>query len=361
MTREYGEKSYNPGTFRMDYWGSGDNSAFWALFKRKLPGNIVLAAYNAPVTMQELSMELGVAVPYLEDEVEILQRHEILKKTGDKYQTDIVIFTDECEKEVTAKIKPLYESAAEKLHTKLKAILPELKKLEFQGQNYDDKTLLWVFANLTNVHALNMADKKQCERFGEYPQLCNGSSGFVFGYDHDYQNHHFNGIYGRCENEENTAYFTVINYRIIEKIQWWEPAAWYISVKAMTDAVLQKPADEDNDMLVRLIGEGFIKCEDGKTRANFPVFPEDVFEGDLRRLLQPLADDVCACMLEACDIAAAVLKKHAPKQLHAKCDRLAAVHYQMDIMAFIVETMVQKGMLAMPKGDAKPCVFGVKK
>ena len=37
MLREFGEKSYHPGTFRMDYWGDGDNSCYSQLFKRKLP------------------------------------------------------------------------------------------------------------------------------------------------------------------------------------------------------------------------------------------------------------------------------------------------------------------------------------
>ncbi len=69
MTREFGEKSYNPGIFRMDYWGSGDNTCYWQLFERKLPGNILLSAYDTPVTMQELSVELGVATVYLEDEI----------------------------------------------------------------------------------------------------------------------------------------------------------------------------------------------------------------------------------------------------------------------------------------------------
>lgn len=72
MSREFGKKSYDPGIFRMDFWGGGDNTCYWQLFNRKLPGNIVLSAYHAPVTIQELSTELGVAVVYLEDEIELL-------------------------------------------------------------------------------------------------------------------------------------------------------------------------------------------------------------------------------------------------------------------------------------------------
>ena len=41
-----------------------------------------------------------------------------VKKTGDKYQSNIVIFTDEYDKRVFEKIKPVYENYAEKVHIK---------------------------------------------------------------------------------------------------------------------------------------------------------------------------------------------------------------------------------------------------
>lgn len=59
MTREFGVKSYNPQTFRADFWG-GRSTPYFELFERRLPGNIVLSAYDKPVTITELSIELGV-------------------------------------------------------------------------------------------------------------------------------------------------------------------------------------------------------------------------------------------------------------------------------------------------------------
>ena len=61
MTREYGEKSYNPGVFKLDKWiKSGYTPAIQELDKlcetRKLPGNILLSAYYTPLTMDEISM-----------------------------------------------------------------------------------------------------------------------------------------------------------------------------------------------------------------------------------------------------------------------------------------------------------------
>ena len=276
MLREFGEKSYNPGTFRMDFWGGGDNSCYWQLFKRKLPGNILLSAYYTPVTIQELATELGVAVVYLEDEIELLMKHDMIKKIGEKYQTNIIIFTDSYEKELTGKIKPVYEKAAERFNEKLSELLPTLQSLYFKGNDYNYNRLKWTIANLTMVFALNLSDDIGRKRFGDYPLLSNGSYGFVFGYDNDYKHHHFHGIYGHCENNDHTAYFSVENYRIIEKCQFWEPVNFIQAVEAMCDAILGKKANANNDMLLRLIDEGFIASQDGKLSAEFPVFSSEM-------------------------------------------------------------------------------------
>ncbi len=361
LSREFGEKSYNPGTFRMDYWGDGDNSCYWQLFKRKLPGNILLSAYYTPLTIQELSIELGVAVVYLEDELELLMKHNLIKKMGNKYQTNIIIFTDEYEKELKTKSRPVYEKAAEQLNEKLSDLLPMLKTLDFRGNDYSRNRLKWAFCNLVMVFALNLSDDIERKRFGEYPPLSNGSYGFVFGYDNDYQNHHFHGIYGHCENDDNTAYFSVENYRIIEKCQFWEPMNWQQSVEAMCDAILEKSADPNNDMLKRLIGEGFISSHDGKLSAEFPVFSSDMLDNTIWPMLKPLAEDVCGCMIKVCDLAAQTVKNFIPKALLEQGAQLAFIHHQRDVMAFIIEAMVERKWLTIPEENEKLCVFGVKR
>ena len=80
MTRQLGEKSYNPGVFRVNFWGS--KNEYEELFRRKLPGSILLAAYYTAMTGQELSLETGVPMAYLEDELEILLKAKVLKKEG---------------------------------------------------------------------------------------------------------------------------------------------------------------------------------------------------------------------------------------------------------------------------------------
>ena len=74
MERLYGEKSYRPNIFEIDFWGTkaGDDREYCDFLKRKIKGNILLAAYYSSVTIQEISIELGVALPYLEDEIKLL-------------------------------------------------------------------------------------------------------------------------------------------------------------------------------------------------------------------------------------------------------------------------------------------------
>lgn len=358
MTREFGEKSYHPGTFQMDFWGGGDNSRYWALFKRKLPGNIVLAAYDAPLTMQELSLELGVAVVYLEEEVQLLLQEEILRKNGDRCQTNIVLFTGAYEKRLSGLIRPIYEAFAQEADDRLCALLPRLKELDFDGRTVPDNDLKWIFWNLALMMGLRQADNQGRQRFGDYPPLTNGSYGFVFGYDNDYQYHHFNGIYGHCENRDHTAYFSAVNYRILPNSQQWKPDCWDKAVQAMTDAILRKAADEDNDQLIRLIEEGAIACDNGRLSANFPVFSAAVLE-QAQGILAPLAEKISGCMMEICETAAKTLRDTLPKSLSEKGDQLAFIHHQMDVMAFIMETLVDKGRLHLPESGQKACILGV--
>ena len=359
MNREFGEKSYNPSVFRMDYWGGGNNARYWKIFERKLPGNIILATYYSPLTIRELSSELGVAAPYLEDELEILIRDELLIKKGDKYQSNIIVFTDECEKEVAAVIKPICEEAAKKAGETLHGILPMLADIS-AFKTYSNGRKLWAIANIAVVGALNIADSISRERFGGYPPLTNGSYGFVFGYDNNYVNHHFNGIYGYCENTEKTARFTVVNYRVIEKIQNWEPGNWEQSVEAINDAIIGKEVDIKNPMIAEYIAEGFISNINGRINANIPVFKSQDFYMLSEELLVMVRDIIKDAILKSCSTAESIVKNHAPKTLHDKCGQLSAIHYQMDSMAFVIEAMLSYGYLPELKQGEIACMYGIK-
>ena len=73
MAREFGALSYRPE--KVIYTKSGKFGKFnepECYINRKLCNNIMLAAYRNPSTAEELAVEVGVALPYMEDELKQL-------------------------------------------------------------------------------------------------------------------------------------------------------------------------------------------------------------------------------------------------------------------------------------------------
>ncbi|HHT36326.1 MAG TPA: hypothetical protein GX019_04025 [Firmicutes bacterium] len=90
--RNFGEKSYNPSRLVIGINGKqGNDDSPFSLTDRIIPQNLLLAAYERPKTIEELSEELGIARPYLEEEVQLLLDGELLRRTADAVQTDFII------------------------------------------------------------------------------------------------------------------------------------------------------------------------------------------------------------------------------------------------------------------------------
>lgn len=355
MVRKLGEKSYNPGTFRLDFWGSCNH--YSELFCRKLPGAIMLAAYYTPISMEALSMELGVSVPYLEEELEILEAAGVLAKVGSKYQTNLVIITDAYEKEFVKNTVPVYGSVAAEVYEKAVALLPAFRALEFSGKEYDDNRLLFALLNIAMVNAFCMAREKSA--FGKMPKLALGGNGWIFGCDNDYVNYHFKGITMETWNKAGTAWFSAENYTVIGSCQQYSHNNFTERAEAMCAAVLNEEADRENVTLTELIEQGFVACKDGVLFANFPVFTAEVYR-KVQELVAPIAEMVCDCMIAVSDKAEKLLTEHAPAAVKSQCGAVAKIHHRLDVAAFLLEKLIGEKKLAVPEGQVPLAVFGVR-
>ena len=355
MTRTLGEKSYNPGTFVMNFWG--DRNRYSDLFKRKLPGTIMLAAYRKPVSAEELSVELGVSMPYLEDEIEILEAAGLLERTGKKYQTNIVIFTEDFERDFEKNTAHCYKEAADKAFEKVKELLPEIRRMDFQGNDYDDNRLLAGILNIAMVRAYDMARKKS--PMGAPHKLTLGGSGWIYGHDNR-TNRHFRGITMETWNESQTAWFSAENYSVFKECQLYDHSCFSQRAEAMCGAVLGEMADKDNPTLPHLIETGFVSCRDGRLSANFPVFDSGVFSR-LCELLKPVSEIAADCMIDISDRAETLLKGCVPAGVREQCGDIAKINYRLDTAAIMMEELTEDGKITVPEGKTPLCVWGVRK
>lgn len=104
MAREFGTRSYNPEeiTFTNSCSSFGDKGQPWSILSHALYKNIFLEAYGNPSTAEALSLELGVALPYMEDELAYLTRETFLLKHGDKYETAFPIISRDAQEKIWA-------------------------------------------------------------------------------------------------------------------------------------------------------------------------------------------------------------------------------------------------------------------
>lgn len=122
MVRTYGTRSYAPDNVYFHFVKSGspnacvcpvcnqfsfirniDESVPNNIFS-KIAKNILLETYTNPCSAEELSVALGVAAPYLEEELDKLVEGLFLIKTKDnKYETDFIILDKETQKEIIEK------------------------------------------------------------------------------------------------------------------------------------------------------------------------------------------------------------------------------------------------------------------
>lgn len=356
MERNLGERSYNPSDFGIDFWGGGDNHYVWQTFERKLPCNIVLAAYEKPLTLWELSLELGVSAVYLEDELDILMEHNFIKKTGERYQTNFIIFKEDYEEDflkmIVSTVSP--EKVIKEITKTVEEQLPEFRKKDF-GLKLDDNKLRWFLINYLLFNSLERFEEKIKNVYGGFPQLSPKARGFVYGHDNNYTYGHFQGIY---DYQVEDARYGAVNYNIIKECQCWHSISFACN-DLICDAVLEKEVSSDEELVAYAVSEGAIKIADGKMKANFPVFTKKEKQ-EICEVFSPVITATYDYAEELCGAALKLMKKHIPKNLTDKCEILCHIRHQADAVAIVMEQLVKIGYLTVPDEKANLCFFGIK-
>lgn len=95
---KYEKQSYEPESLNLAMAGGlGINGEPFNLgvHNSMIMQNLLILAYDKPVTLRELSEALGIAVAYIEPEVNRLVDGELMKRVGDRVYTDFIICREE--------------------------------------------------------------------------------------------------------------------------------------------------------------------------------------------------------------------------------------------------------------------------
>ena len=280
MAREFGKLSYNPENISFINNGlHGANHEPWNYISRSLCKNILLAAYRNPATAEELAMEVGVALPYMEEELSALVDATLMKKSGNKYETNFFIVSAD---------------AQEKIYAHLRGIAPELTKAVFDTmeyniewsnenapewhegyQSYEDMkwALLMIEADNVYFDTLKPFNKnaKDVPNIGPWGHTIrpNGGEWDLLGMEsHNGDEPDFVGLSGCVSNPNEKdlpeIMFRQFRYKYCGLEKRTPPVLTYSDGQAMVAVAEDKSTEIDSTILKRLESYGYIKkSEDG--------------------------------------------------------------------------------------------------
>ena len=330
--RERGERSFNPRKFTVYFWGTGGNVS-GELFRKKLAGNIMLETFYEPVTVEELSMELGVASVYLEDEIKVLLHNGLLQQSRhNKYQSNIVIFTSEFEAELDQNTQHLYKELADYLYGFICQHEAELRA-RFEDCNISKNSLVWQLSTLCLVEAA--INRVLDDLVHQYPALGNGTEGYMWGLERNYGDNLFDcGIQGYSDKHGNHirlvdfALFGKQHHAICKK-----PAADLIIGIAQQKSHQLSEAFEET--LPQLIQDGYVLNKEGSISLNLPILSSEAIK-ELKCILEPVLVRLSAELRDTLLLTQQILINYVPVHLRSQVPALASLK---QVESFIVHTM----------------------
>lgn len=334
MERKFGEKSYNPGTFEFNtIFSDKYNAEYVNLFSRKLPGNILLSAYYTPMTIRELSIELGVASVYLEDEIALLEKYHLLTAlNGGKYQANLVIFTEAYMNEFYRTVEQFCITEVGSILNHVQNKLSEIRSIGFIGANLDDNSLLWplLWMLMRNGHCQY---KNALPAASEPAELYNGATGTNYGIDYDTAE----------KNEYNTGDFA--GYSKIDN----DYAAAFADFGILPKKNHFHLRDEE-------IREKLYAAIAGKQEAEFMVLSRQETAA-VETLIQPETDRMQSLYNYLGDCAVKIMKVHTPKNVAGQVENIANNTLFFHTVGLIGACAANSGALSVPKHDKPTALY----
>lgn len=337
MERQFGEKSYNPAKFEFVTIFSGQfNREYRNLFNRKLPGNILHSAYYTPMTIRELSLELGVPSVYMEDEIALLEKYKLISALpGGKYQTNLVIFTSVYTLEFYSKAKELCVSKIGKIISDTKLLLPELRKIGFRGNTLDENHLLWPLLWLIMHRGHGVFENTLSDSNPD--EIYSGATGINYGTDYDESG--FDTEKETLVIKENDCYsfagYSEINDR-------------YAAAFADFGILPKKCHYSYNGSLVK------DSLDSGKDEYMILTKRE---LAEVESMLRKQISDMAALYGELKDIAVDLMKQHAPKSVEPIVENIVGKALFFRTVGYIGKCAADSGELMISDEEKPAAVF----
>ena len=340
MERNLGELSYNPKTLIPMYSGHGPNY-FWQFMQSKIRQNIVSACYNDSLTVQQISLETGIPLPYLDDEIKALEDKQILIRDGKHYKTNVIIISSECADEMERAVTKYHEQIADKMEAFLSDKINEYKKIGFVGHDFSNNTLRWQLATIL----FRMISGVDCGGTIDAPKTGWGELAYLWCVEKLNEKHIFSycGVDGK---HGDSLYF----------FDYWKGGKGdhrdfygndrYINLFCdICHGEKLMHSEYDLEAIAEMIKKGYVVKENDSYRATVPVYTAAQYTAVMNIVKDFIHTEFVSLIQEMDKTAAKILSSHTPKHLQNQVAGIAAMDKFVNAVCIPATILIEKQVL----------------
>ena len=358
MAREFGKRSYKPEEITFAASGPQPSGLPWTAVQRSIQKNILLQASNNPSTIEELSIELGIALPYMEEEVEVLHRATLLEKKKDKYITNFFILDRDCQIDAYHAMRCSSKERSKLIREILEDKMVELRATGIAGEHIGDNAICW-WAIMKMVDWLNaqvITEQCPCRPI----KRANGETWGFVGYETaELPERTVSGHNGKGTQQNMFWAYKYDDYSLWD--QCGEPN--YEEVMLMCDCIRNKRliasfSEVEKRVWNRIDGKYAHISEDGYVVLDVLVISNDALE-KINRIFRGHKNykKLLRNIKETCKKMEAIFRRYSHEILHNSLG--FNVHMEMNRMRMMaIRDLVEDGFLKLPE-DPKKSLLGM--
>jgi RNA polymerase sigma factor (sigma-70 family) len=324
MERNFGEQSYNPKNLNMMYMGEGPNKYWDLINNNKIRQNILWACYNDSLNEDEIALQIGVSLPYIENDIKTLTDAWLLKKDGNYYRTNIIILTEDFEQEKASKLLPIQKEIAKKLKEFIDANEAEIRNVGFHKNDMSLASLKWHMVTMMLFYAYSaVGDQFFCNE--TRPVTAFGEHAYLWGVENVKGG--FNCCTIRAEEWKTTISMFFMDWSSRPNLHHSDFYANRKWVK-MYDKIALGDTDNLNEfeqeIVAEMIHKGYVINENGRVSPAMPVYTNEHLT-KMVELQKPVVDEIGILFEKLHKEIVAVLKNHVPTHLKSQVNDIAAM------------------------------------
>ena len=344
MERKLGTLSYNPVTLEADYAGRGVNR-FRDFMASKIRQNILWAVTNDALTAEEISLEIGVPLPYMEDDLAAMEEKQIILRQGKRYQANVIVktvaYAEECERAAA----PLHERISASIAGFLARNLADMRTAGTNTASMHENTLRWQLATLV-FRRISFTP----ERNGvvTMPTTAWGDEAFLSCEEvrPDAPSHHIFWFSTVGDGRDSILFFDYRPKLCGDHHDFFGKEHRIALTCSLARGEVTSPNDFDRETLETLADEGYVRREKGGWSAACPVYTMEQYDKLMNTVAAFVDTEILPLLDQMQADAERILAEHTPKHLHAQVPGIASGNIFVNGVCIPAERLIADGILS---------------